>query len=246
VNDPILETRAVTRTFSSGGEPVHSLRGVDLRVKPGELVAIMGASGSGKSTLLHILAGLDRPTSGEVWLQGTRLDDRSETALAVSRRRHVGVVFQSFNLVSNLTVADNIELPALLAGASAGDARRRRQELLDRLGITEKAKQAPARLSGGQQQRVALARALVNKPTVLLADEPTGNLDTATTRDVLALLCECNAEGQAIVLVTHDSRVASIASRVLTMTDGLISNETQLAEPRDSRESLRHVMRVEA
>jgi putative ABC transport system ATP-binding protein len=246
MNDPILEARAVIRTFSSGGEPVHSLRGVDLRVAPGELVAIMGASGSGKSTLLHILAGLDRPTSGEVWLEATRLDNRSETALAVLRRRRVGVVFQSFNLVSNLTVADNVELPALLAGASAGEARRRRQELLERLGITDKAKQAPARLSGGQQQRVALARALVNKPTVLLADEPTGNLDTATTRDVLALLCECNAEGQAIVLVTHDSRVASIASRVLTMTDGLISDETVLGEPRDSRESLRHVMRVEA
>ena len=245
MNEPILETRALRRTFTSGGEPVHSLRGIDLRVAPGELVAVMGASGSGKSTLLHILAGLDRPNSGEVWIQGQRVDNRSETALAVLRRKHIGVVFQSFNLVSNLTVADNVELPALLAGKSTGEARRRRDELLARLGIAEKARQAPARLSGGQQQRVALARALVNRPTVLLADEPTGNLDSATTRDVLSLLREYNAEGQTIVMVTHDSRVASIAGRVLTMTDGLIADETRLAEPRDSRAALEHVMRVE-
>ena len=242
----ILEARAVTRVFDPGGEPVHSLRGVDLEIGPGELVAIMGASGCGKSTLLHILAGLDRPTSGEVHLAGERVDNRSEGSLAVLRRRHVGVVFQSFNLVSNMSVADNVELPALVAGMSAGEARKRRDELLGRLRISEKAGQAPAKLSGGQQQRVALARALVNRPTVLLADEPTGNLDTATTRDVLSLLRETNAEGQAIVMVTHDARVASIASRILTMIDGLIAEETVLEESNDSREALSHVMRVEA
>lgn len=242
---PVLEARAITREFHSGGDPVHSLRRVDLSVAPGELVAIMGASGSGKSTLMHILAGLDRPTSGEVWLEGERIDRCSEAALAVLRRRRIGVVFQAFNLVSNLSVADNVELPALLAGVSAAAARLRRRELLERLGIADKAGQAPSRLSGGQQQRVALARALVNRPTVLLADEPTGNLDTATTRDVLVLLRECNAEGQAIVLVTHDARVASIASRVLTMSDGRITDETRLAEPSPESRALEAVMRVE-
>ena len=246
MSDSILKARAVTRVFTGGGDPVHSLRGIDLEIGPGEMVAIMGASGSGKSSLLHILAGLDRPTSGEVWLEGERIDNRSEAALAVIRRKHIGVVFQSFNLISNLSVADNIELPALLAGAGAAEARRRREALLQRLGISEKARQAPSRLSGGQQQRVALARALVNQPTVLLADEPTGNLDTTTTRDVLSLLRECNAEGQAIVMVTHDSRVASIAGRVLTMSDGRIADETVLAEPKDPNEALSHVMRVEA
>ena len=241
----LLETRGVTRVFESGGEPVHSLRGVDLAVAPGELLAIMGASGSGKSTLLHILAGLDRPTSGEVWLEGARMDSRSEAALAVLRRKHIGVVFQSFNLVSNLSVADNVELPALVAGVSAKEARRRREELLERLGIAGKARQSPSRLSGGQQQRVALARALVNRPTVLLADEPTGNLDTATTRDVLSLLRECNAEGQSIVMVTHDSRVASIASRVLTMSDGRIVEEARLSDPSPASRALDAVMRVE-
>jgi putative ABC transport system ATP-binding protein len=219
---------------------------VDLDVQPGELVAIMGTSGSGKSSLLHILAGLDRPTTGEVHLEGERIDNRSEAALAVLRRKHVGIVFQSFNLVSNLTVADNVEIPALVAGMSSKEAKRRREELLHRLGISDKATTAPAKLSGGQQQRVALARALMNRPTVLLADEPTGNLDTTTPRDVLGLLRECNAEGQAIVLVTHDSRVASIASRVLTLSDGVIAEETVLSAPNDTRSALAHVMRVEA
>jgi putative ABC transport system ATP-binding protein len=164
----------------------------------------------------------------------------------VMRRKHVGVVFQSFNLVSNLTVADNVELPALVAGMGSREAKKRREELLGRLGIAGKADRVPSQLSGGQQQRVALARALVNRPTLLLADEPTGNLDTETTRDVLTLLRECNAEGQAILLVTHDSRVASVAARVLTMSDGLIAGETVLGEPRDPAEALAHVMTVGA
>lgn len=241
----ILSARGVTRVFRSEAEPLHALRGADLEVAPGELVAIMGASGSGKSTLLHILAGLDRPTGGEVWLASRRIDRLSETALAVLRRTQIGVVFQSFNLVSNLTVADNVELPALVAGVGAVEARRRSRELLERLGIADKAKQSPARLSGGQQQRVAVARALVNRPDVLLADEPTGNLDTSTTRDVLALLREANAEGQTIVMVTHDSRVASISGRILTMTDGRMANELTLDATADARDALGRVMRVE-
>ncbi|MGE0601763.1 MAG: ABC transporter ATP-binding protein [Dehalococcoidia bacterium] len=240
-----ISAHGIERVFEGDAEPVHSLRGVDLEIQPAELVAVMGASGSGKSSLLHILAGLDRPTVGEVRLLGERMDNRSEADLAKLRRRHIGVVFQSFNLISNLTVADNIELPALVAGMSPGDARRRRNQLLERLGIGEKANVAPSKLSGGQQQRAAVARALINQPTVLLADEPTGNLDTKTTRDVLNLLRECNGEGQAIVLVTHDSRVASIASRVLTLSDGVIARETALATG-DPSEALARVMRVEA
>ena len=245
-SDSLISTHAVTRTFNGDGEPVHALRGIDLEVQPGELVAIMGASGSGKSSLLHILAGLDRPTSGEVWIGGDRIDRLSETALAVLRRQRIGIVFQSFNLVSNLTVGENVELPALVAGLSSGEARTRRKALLERLGIGDKGGAAPSKLSGGQQQRVAIARALVNRPSVLLADEPTGNLDTATTREVLTLLRECNADGQTVVMITHDSRVASIAGRVLTMTDGRISEETVLNAPRDPRAALAHVMRVEA
>lgn len=245
MTEPILSARAVTRVFRSEAEPLQALRGVDLDVSAGELVAIMGASGSGKSTLLHILAGLDRPTEGEIWLDGRRIDRLSETALAVLRRTRIGVVFQAFNLVSNLSVADNVELPALVAGVGAGEARKRSRDLLDRLGIADKAKQPPSRLSGGQQQRVALARALVNRPAVLLADEPTGNLDTATTRDVLRLLREANAEGQTIVMVTHDSRVASISSRILTMSDGRMVNETTLNATADAANALGRVMRVE-
>ncbi len=245
MTDPILSVRGVTRVFRSDAEPLPALRGVDLDIAPGELVAIMGASGSGKSTLLHILAGLDRPTEGEVWLGGTRIDRLSETALAVLRRTRIGVVFQSFNLISNLTVADNVELPALVAGLGTNEARKRSRELLERLGIADKAKQSPSRLSGGQQQRVALARALVNRPAVLLADEPTGNLDTATTRDVLTLLREANAEGQTIAMVTHDSRVASISGRILTMSDGRVANETVLGATSDAENALGRVIRVE-
>ncbi len=244
MTSPLISAHEVERVFKGDGVPVHSLRGVDLEIQPAELVAVMGASGSGKSSLLHILAGLDRPTSGEVRLLGERIDNRSEAELAKLRRRHIGVVFQSFNLISNLTVADNIELPALVAGMGAAEARHRRNELLERLGISDKANTAPSKLSGGQQQRVAVARALINRPTILLADEPTGNLDTKTTRDVLSLLRECNIEGQAIVLVTHDSRVASIASRVLTLSDGVIAKETALSSAGDPSEALARVMRV--
>jgi putative ABC transport system ATP-binding protein len=207
---------------------------VDLAIAPGELVAVMGPSGCGKSTLLHLLGGLDRPSRGEVWLAGRRVDGLSETAWAVLRRRQVGFVFQFFNLVANLTVADNVELPALLAGVAPRQARARREELLAELGLADLAGQAPMRLSGGQQQRVALARALVNRPTVLLADEPTGNLDTAATRDVLDLLRRYHGEGQTMLLVTHDPRVAAAADRVVTMRDGRLVDEAVLAG-RDGR-----------
>jgi putative ABC transport system ATP-binding protein len=230
--EAILEARRLAKTYSSGGVDVLALRGVDIAVAPGELVAVMGPSGCGKSTLLHLLGGLARPTAGEVLLEGKRIDVQSEGARAVLRRRSVGFVFQFFNLVPNLSVGENIELPALLAGTSAGEARRRRQELLTRLGLAAKAATAPGRLSGGEQQRVALARALVNRPTVLLADEPTGNLDSDSAQQVLSVLRESNTAGQTTVLVTHDARVAAIADRVVTLRDGLVADEVVLGEAR--------------
>jgi putative ABC transport system ATP-binding protein len=207
---------------------VQALRGVDIELAAGEFVAVMGPSGSGKSTLLHVLGGLEPATSGEIWLRGERVDRMSAACWAILRRRHIGFVFQFFNLLSNMTVADNVELPALLAGASPRQARSRREELLAELGIADKAGAAPARLSGGEQQRVALARALANEPSLLLADEPTGNLDSANTRDVLRLLRRAHAAGQSILMVTHDARVASLADRVINLFDGMVADDARV------------------
>jgi putative ABC transport system ATP-binding protein len=242
---PILETRGLVKTYQSNGATVKALRGVDISIAQGELVVVMGASGCGKSTLLHLLGGLDCPTSGEVLLKGERVDTLSETAWAILRRRQVGFVFQFFNLIGNLTVADNVELPALLAGVSTGEARRLREKLLSDLGIADKARSVPSQLSGGQQQRVALARALVNRPAVLLADEPTGNLDSQSTGEVLGLLKSMNAQGQTILLVTHDPRVASTADRVVMMRDGQIKSETRLEKGRDPQAAIARLVQLE-
>jgi putative ABC transport system ATP-binding protein len=242
----ILDARGLTRTFATGDLQIPALRGVDLALEPGSFTAIMGSSGCGKSTLLHLLGGLDRPTSGEIHLSGQRVDTLSEAKWSVLRRREIGFVFQFFNLIGNLTAADNIELPALLTGMSQTEARHRSHELLDELGIGDKAGVVPSRMSGGQQQRVALARALVNRPTILLADEPTGNLDSDSTRDVLALLQRLHAAGQTILLVTHDARVASIADRVITMRDGAIVDDTRLSSHEPSAELLAQLVRLEA
>lgn len=223
-----LRASGLAKTYASDGVEVLALRGVDLTVGAGEFVAIMGPSGSGKSTLLHLLGGLDRPTAGSVELGARRVERLSETEWAVLRRAEVGYVFQFFNLVGNLTVAENVELPALLVGTEQAEARARRERLLDRLGVSAGADLLPSQLSGGQQQRVALARALVNTPRVVLADEPTGNLDSETTRDVLRLLRELHTEGQTFVIVTHDARVASAADRVVRLRDGLVVDETRL------------------
>jgi putative ABC transport system ATP-binding protein len=243
---PVLSARNLSRTYRADGTQAPALRGVDLAVAPAEFVAIMGPSGCGKSTLLHLLGGLDRPTDGEVWLGGRRVDTLSEAQRAVLRRTSIGFVFQFFNLIGNLTVADNIELPALVAGLSVGEARKRREALLDELRLSDKADVVPARLSGGQQQRVALARALINRPTVLLADEPTGNLDSEATREVLDLLRRYHAAGQTIVLVTHDARVASAADRILAMRDGRIVDETRMASNEPTPEILSHLIWQEA
>jgi putative ABC transport system ATP-binding protein len=224
----LLEVRSLARTFPADGEPVRAVDGVDLAVAAGEFVSVMGPSGCGKSTLLHLCAGLDRPTAGEIHVDGARVDDRGEAAWARLRRDRLGVVFQAYNLVDDLTVRENLVLSAVVAGVARGDARRRADDLLDRLGVTERAAAVPSRLSGGQQQRVALARALVNRPALLLADEPTGALDSTATGEVLGLLQELHAEGQAILVVTHDPRVAAAAERLVSMRDGRIVDDTRL------------------
>ena len=228
----VIKTVNLVKIYQNGGVPVTAIDGVDLEVRSGEFVAIMGPSGSGKSTLVHMLGGLDTRTSGEIWLDGKRVDTLSESAWAMLRRKKVGFVFQFFNLVANMTVADNVELPALLAGATPAQARERREYLLDALGLTERADAPPAQLAGGEQQRVALARALANEPSLLLADEPTGNLDSRNTRDVLRLLGEVHSRGQTIVMVTHDARVASLADRVVSLLDGQIVDDGEIPTPR--------------
>ncbi|MEQ4718776.1 ABC transporter ATP-binding protein [Nonomuraea sp. B19D2] len=228
----VVKTVNLVKIYQDGAVPVPAVRGVDLQVEPGEFVAVMGPSGSGKSTLVHMLGGLDTRTSGEIWLDGKRVDTLSESAWALLRRKKVGFVFQFFNLVANMTVGDNVELPALLAGASPKVARERRESLLGALNLTDRADASPAQLSGGEQQRVALARALANQPSVLLADEPTGNLDSRNTRDVLRLLGDVHKEGQTIVMVTHDARVASLADRLVSLFDGEIVDDGRISRRR--------------
>jgi putative ABC transport system ATP-binding protein len=227
----LLRTSGLTKTFRGDGAAVPAVRGVDLALAPGEFAAITGPSGSGKSTLLHMLGGLEPPTSGEIWLESERVDGLTQARWAVLRRRHIGFVFQFFNLVSNMTVADNVELAALMGGATRKQARQRREELLGELGLSAKADAAPSRLSGGEQQRVALARAMVNRPSLLLADEPTGNLDSAASQSVLRLLSRAHAGGQAILLVTHDARLASAAERVISLFDGTVVDDAAMPGP---------------
>jgi putative ABC transport system ATP-binding protein len=246
MTDNILETKQITRVFRNNGSEVHALRGINLSVKSGELVAVMVPSGCGKSTLLHILGGLDSPTSGEVYVGGKRIDQMSEKHRAILRRDQVGFVFQAFNLIGNLSVLDNVELPALVGGVSAAQTRKRQQELLSRLRISDKARNIPAQLSGGEKQRVALARALINQPVVLLADEPSGNLDSKSAIEVMRLLRQTNEQGQTVLVVTHDPNVASIAQRVIFMRDGQITHETTLDGEHDSQSLLKELLVAEA
>jgi putative ABC transport system ATP-binding protein len=215
----VIRLDAVTKSYQAGAPP--ALADVHLSVAAGEVVAIMGPSGSGKSTLLNLITGLDRPSQGEVFVAGQRIDRLSESALARFRARHTGIVFQFFNLLDDLTVEDNVLLPAQLAGASRRQARARAGELLTQLGIAQYRDAYPARMSGGQRQRVAIARALVNRPELLLADEPTGALDTATGQEIAHLLRELNRDGQTLVLVTHDRSLAQrFAARSVDLVDG--------------------------
>jgi putative ABC transport system ATP-binding protein len=239
----VLEAVGLAKTYAGDGVEVLALRGVDIAVADGELVSVMGPSGCGKSTLLHLLAGLDRPTAGAIRLAGRQVERLTEAEWAVTRRAEIGFVFQFFNLVPNLTVAENVELPARLAGVAASVARSRRKELLDRLDVGSRTDVLPAQLSGGQQQRVALARALVNRPSILLADEPTGNLDSESAADVLALLGEIQRDGQSVLLVTHDPRTAATANRVVRMRDGLVVDQTALETGRT--ESVAQLLQLE-
>ena len=222
--DNLVQLTDVTKRYDHDGTPaVHH---VSLAVAPGEALAVMGPSGSGKSTLLNLIAGLDRPTSGAVLVAGEQVDKLSETGLARFRRRHVGMIFQFFNLLDDMTVLDNILLPAQLAGLPPDQARTRADELLAGLRITKHADAYPARLSGGERQRVAIARALVNRPALLLADEPTGALDTATGEEIGELLLDLSASGQTLVVVTHNPDLAArYARRVVQLVDGQVTSD---------------------
>ena len=224
----MLRARGLRKEYGKGEALVRAVDGVSLDVAAGETVAVMGPSGCGKSTLLHLLGGLDRPTGGEVWLAGQRLDRLGERALARLRRDAVGFVFQAFHLMDELTAVENVELPALLAGRSPRAARRRAAGLLEQVGLADRARFLPSALSGGQRQRVAIARALVSDPLVVLADEPTGNLDSEATLEVLRLFESLHAAGQTLVIVTHDSRIAATADRLISMRDGAFVDETRL------------------
>jgi putative ABC transport system ATP-binding protein len=205
---------------------------VDLEVDSGEALAVQGPSGCGKSTLLHLLGGLDRLTAGELWLNGRRIDQLSERAFAQLRRREVGFVFQAFHLMDELTAQENVELPALLAGRTPQEARRGARKLLERVGLADRAGHLPSSLSGGQRQRVAIARALANEPTVLFADEPTGNHHSAATVEVLRLFEALHEDGLTLVVVTHDEQIASNADRLVSMRDGAFISEATLTGAR--------------
>jgi putative ABC transport system ATP-binding protein len=225
---PVLRARGLHKHYGTGDGLVRAIDGIDLEVASGETVAVMGPSGCGKSTLLHLLGGLDRPSSGEVSLGGRRIDKLSERALARMRRSDVGFVFQAFHLMEELTAVENVELSALLAGRSPRAARRRATDLLERVGLADRATFLPSALSGGQRQRVAIARALSNEPLVVFADEPTGNLDSAVTVEVLRLFETLHEAGQTLVIVTHDERIAATADRLISMRDGGFIDETRL------------------
>jgi ABC-type lipoprotein export system ATPase subunit len=228
LDTPVLRARGVRKEYGTGTGLVRAVDAVDLDVAPGETVAVMGPSGCGKSTLLHLLGGLDRPSGGEIWLAGRRIDSMTEKSLARMRRSDVGFVFQAFHLMEELTAVENVELPALLARRSPRDARRRATDLLEQVGLADRATFLPSAMSGGQRQRTAIARALSNEPLVVLADEPTGNLDSAATLDVLRLFESLHTSGQTLVIVTHDTRIAATADRLISMRDGAFVDETRL------------------
>lgn len=215
----------VWKTYATSAVAVDALRGIDLEVGVGEYLAIMGPSGSGKSTLMHIIGCLDVPTSGSYLLDGVEVSSMSEQELALVRNERIGFVFQQFNLLASMTAMRNVELPLVYAGVGRGERRERAQEALARVGLANRVHHRPGELSGGQQQRVSVARALVTNPTLVLADEPTGNLDSESTRDVLDLFDELHAAGRTIVLITHESEVAERAARTVRIIDGLLLDE---------------------
>jgi putative ABC transport system ATP-binding protein len=231
-DENVLTVQGLRKTFEAEGAPVRALRGTDLTMRHGEFVAVMGPSGCGKSTLLNMVAGLDSPDEGTIVLAGETITGRSEDDLARMRRRHIGIVFQFFNLLEGMSVLENVALPAIVAGAKRKAAETRARDLLDLLGLSDKAKAAPGVLSGGQRQRLAIARALANEPTLVLADEPTGALDSEGGHEVMELFRRLHAGGQTILLVTHDDDVASAAERIVRMHDGrVVDAGTGTTEP---------------
>jgi putative ABC transport system ATP-binding protein len=231
-NGAVVDARELTRVYGEGDTAVKALRGVSVDIEGGKLTAVMGPSGSGKSTLMHILAGLDKPTSGKVTIAGTDITNLGDNALTKLRREHIGFVFQFFNLLPTLSARENIALPLKLAGEKPDPEWF--DTVVDQVGLADRLTHRPAELSGGQQQRVAIARALISKPTVLFADEPTGNLDSATGGEILELIrASVQDVGQTVVMVTHEARAAGIADRVLFLADGEIVRETRDATPHD-------------
>jgi len=225
----IIETRDLNKIYGSSGNQVHALRGIDLDVERGELVALIGPSGSGKSTLMSILGCLDVPTGGTYSLDGVQVEKLSGAELAAIRNEKIGFVFQQYNLLPRATIVRNVELPMLYAGVPRKERRQRALDLLERVGIPDKANTLPGALSGGQRQRVAIARALANRPALLLADEPTGALDSKTGQEVLALFRELHAQGNTVLLVTHDPAIAALAERRVEMRDGLLYDRQEQA-----------------
>jgi putative ABC transport system ATP-binding protein len=221
--EPIIETAGLTKVYGANGTAVHALRGIDMTVGAGEFLALIGPSGSGKSTLMAILGCLDSPTAGSYRFDGEQVESLSGSALAKIRNEKIGFVFQNYNLLPKASVSRNVELPMLYAGVARRERRERAMELLEKVGIGEKARQLPAALSGGQRQRVAIARALANRPKMLLADEPTGALDSKTGHEVLALFQELHAQKHTILLVTHDPSIAALAERRVEIHDGRIA-----------------------
>jgi putative ABC transport system ATP-binding protein len=225
----VCTVRGVRKTFEAELAPVRALRGVDLDLAPGEFVAIMGPSGCGKSTLLNLIAGLDTPDEGTISIAGEAITGRDEDELARMRRRHIGIVFQFFNLLEGMTVLENVVLPAVIAGTKRRAAETRARDMLDLLGLGDKMRELPGVLSGGQRQRLAIARALANEPTLLLADEPTGALDSAGGLEVLELFKRLHADGQTILMVTHNDEVAAAGDRIVHMRDGRIESDGRSA-----------------
>jgi putative ABC transport system ATP-binding protein len=223
--DIIILTYKLSREYTMGTETVRALRGVDLQIRRNEYVAVMGPSGSGKSTLMNLIGCLDTPTAGEYWLNGQKVSDLGDDALARIRNKEIGFVFQTFNLLPRATALHNVELPLIYAGMSARERRERAIDALGKVALSDRMHHRPNELSGGQRQRVAIARALVNNPSILLADEPTGNLDSATSGEIMNVFADLHRQGQTVVMVTHEQDIAAHAARVVTLRDGLIATD---------------------